>query len=398
VGGTGSGKTWYSPYWIIKRLEKPQSRLLAIGLGYEKHVQRVMVNRLAEFFDNYKIAYTFNKTAQEMTLRHNGSQIIFGSAENAMSLEGTHLEGGCWIDEAGQMPRIAWDVADRRTKLFKAPTLITTVPYFYNWLKTDIYDPWLAGDRNDVDWIHCRSLDNLIFDEKDIEEVRKRRRPEYFEIFYEGNFAKPYGLIYDDPDTKDLIVDIDKEFPNGIPVDWPMFSGHDFGINDPNAAVWGILSPNDVLFIVAEYEAPTLTMRSHIDRWNRAGLGTPDMAFGDPSGADQMLTAGELGFSVQKTNNDILAGIDLVYDRFKTNRLRIFPGCRQLIDYREQYVWKKNPRNEDELMDKPEDPQNSRHMMDALRYLVMGIFENYGSAQEGGPLVVTRRRFLDRAG
>jgi hypothetical protein len=353
-----------------------------------------MIKRCEDFLRAYKIPYAMNRSTATLTLKTNNSQVLFGSSENPMSLEGSHLEGGCWLDEAGQMGRIAFDVAERRTTLKRAPILITTVPYFTNYLKTDLYDRYLDGSRTDIDWIHCRSLDNLEFSAEMIAEIKARRRPEYFEIFYEGNFAKAYGLIYDDPPSVDLIVDPEKEFPNGIPAFWPCFSGHDFGMNDPNAALWARLDPNnDVLYIIAEYEAPSLTMRAHIDRWKQAGLEV-DAAFGDPSGADQMATADELGYPIQKANNDILAGIDLVYDRFKTGRLRVFPNCKALLDYREQYVWAKNANDEDELLDKPANPQPSRHIMDALRYLVIGLQENFMLLDERGPAVSVRRKML----
>lgn len=395
IGGTGSGKTWFAPYWIItKRLAQPNAQCLAIGLSYQRHVERVMIKRVEDFLKAWKVPYVMNRSTATLTLKNNNSQILFGSSENALSLEGSHLEGGIWIDECGQMARVAYDVAERRTNLHKAPILLTSVPYFNNWLKTDIYDPYMDGSRTDVEWIHCRSLDNLAFDPQLLEEIKARRRPEYFAIFFEGNFAKPYGLIYDDPPTVDLIVDPEREFPRGIPPHWPSFSGHDFGMNDPNAAVWARYDPNnDILYIVAEYEAPSLTMRRHIERWNNAGLEV-DAAFGDPSGADQMATADELNYPIMKANNDILAGIDLVYDRFKTGRLRIFPNCKALIDYREQYVWAKNANDEDELLDRPANPQPSRHMMDALRYLVIGLQENFMVMEERGPLVSVRRKMI----
>lgn len=395
IGGTGAGKTYYAPYWLFtKRLSKPNSQALAIGLSYQRHVVRVMIKRCEDFLRAWKIPYTMNLSTATLTVHNNNSQLLFGSAENALSLEGSHLEGGAWIDEGGQMARVAYDVAERRTNLHKAPILITTVPYFNNWLKTDIYDPYLSGARTDVEWIHCRSLDNLSFDPELVAEIKARRRPEYFEIFFEGNFARPYGLIFDDPPSADLIVDPEREFPRGIPAHWPCFSGHDFGMNDPNAAVWARLDPNnDILYVIAEYEAPSLTMRAHIQRWKQAGLEV-DAAFGDPSGADQMATADELGYPIQKANNDILAGIDLVYDRFKTGRLKVFPNCKALLDYRESYVWAKNANDEDDLLDKPANPQPARHMMDALRYLVIGLQENFMTLDERGPLVAVRRKMI----
>lgn len=393
IGGTGSGKTWMAPYIIVtKWLAPPNTRAMAIGLGYARHVERIMVHRMEEFCNNWKIPYVMNRGTATLTLKNNNSQLIFGSSENPLSLEGAHLEGGCWIDEAGQMPRLAWEVAERRTNLHKAPLLLTSVPYYLNWLKKEIYDPYLVGERTDVEWISCKSLDNLEYDPEIVAQIKARRRPEYFAIFFEGEFSKPFGLIYDDPPSEDIIVDPEVEFPNGIPPYWPSFSGHDFGINDPNAAVWGRLDPNrDILYIVAEYEAPSLTMRAHVTRWQQAGLEV-DAAFGDPSGADQMMTAEEHGYPIAKANNDILAGIDLVYDRFKTGRLRVFPNCKALVDYRESYVWAKSSSDEDELLDRPAKPQAARHMMDALRYMVFGIHENYMIMNERTPVAIAHRR------
>jgi hypothetical protein len=352
-----------------------------------------MVYRMEEFLNGWGIAFHTNKATHTLTLRHNGAQIIFGSAESPLSLEGTHLEGGCWIDEAGQMPRIAWDVAERRTGLFRSPILITTVPYFHNWLKADVYDPYIKGERTDVEWINCATKDNILYSEETIEQARRSKRPEYFEIYYLGNFARPYGLVFPDPTIESVIVDVEREFPGGIPAHWPCISGHDFGINDPNAAVWGRLDPvNDILYVVAEYEAPSLTMRTHVSRWTQAGLDLVDYSYGDPSGADQMEQMREMGWKIEKANNDILMGIDIMDDRFRTGRLRIFPGCKTLLDYKQQFTWAKNPKNEDELLDKPADPQPAIHMMDALRYLCTGIFENPVWENKIGPIVIAKRR------
>jgi hypothetical protein len=361
--------------------------MLAIGMGYQRHVERVMVYELERVLKEHGIAYDYNKSTASIKL-FNGSEIIFGSADNPTSLEGPHVDGGCWIDEAGYMPRLAWDVATRRTDFHQAPILVTSVPYFLNWLKTDLYDHWIGACdcaakgvecyRDQIDWIPCRSYDNLEYSDTVLKRIKATRRPEYYDIYIEGKFARPFGLIYGDPDNSDIVVDPSTTFPHGIPNDWPCYSGHDFGINDPNAALWARLAPDGTLFIVAEYQAPQLTMARHVERWKKAGLDAVDGAWGDPSGADQMMTAAENGYNIEKANNDILYGIDLVDERFRSGKLKVFAGCRTVLDMRATYVWKKNPKNEDELIDQPEDPQPARHIMDALRYLVVGIFENTG--------------------
>lgn len=382
--------------------------MLAIGMGYQIHVERVMIASLEDCFKKFNVRYEMNHSTKIMTL-FNESQILFGSSENPTTLEGPHVDGGAWMDEAGYMQRAAWDVVKRRTDYWQAPILITTIPYFPGWLKTDVYahaagicDCVKKGIKclaADIEWIPCKSSDNLAYSRDVLEQNKANRRPEYYAIYHEGLFAQPVGLIYGDPPNEDVLFDPEEMFPNGIPADWPCYSGHDFGISNPNAAVWGRLAPDDTLYIMAEYQAPEMTMKQHIERWRQAGLDYVDESFADPAGADQMLTAQQEGWQMTGANNDILFGIDLVWDRFKTGKLRIARECQALIDYRAQYVWKKNPHNEDETFDTPQKPQPAEHMMDALRYLITGIFEmQYGAMEEQRTEISVRsKRFLGRS-
>lgn len=384
VGGTGSGKTWFAPIWLHKKLtENPGWRCLCIGMGYEHHVANVMMHECMKHLT--RIGEKFEVNRKSGTIRMtNGSQLLFGSAENPESLEGVHLECA-WIDEAGMMPRLAWDVAQRRTGRVDGPILITTVPYFEGWLKKEVYDAWVKGDP-DIDWIPCKSKDNPTYSLKEIERMRRNMRPEKFEIFYEGKWARASGLIFPDPRDEELLVE-----PFDIPDEWPQFAGHDWGMNAPTTGMWGRLSPDDVLYLVAEYEENEMSVDQHIDNWTHMGLLQTDEAWGDPANPEQWLRAGELGYAVTKGNNAVLGGIDAVYSRLVTGRLKVFKGLKQWIDHRATYRWATAPHDEEVLLDKPLKPQPAEHLMDATRYLCMGLEESAVN-RVSEPLASTRRR------
>lgn len=396
VGGTGGGKTWYAPIWVTKNLMEPDMshfrwgvRGLGIGTGYQKHVDRVMVHELKRFFNEQGITYDFNQ-GKAVFFLPNDVQFMMGSSENANSLEGPHLDGCVWMDEAGLMPLLAWEVAQRRTAQKSTPILITSVPYYPNWLKTHVYDKWLAGETW-VRWIQIRSTDNKSYPSEAIERLRSQWRPDKVERYLEGNFAKPFGLIYDVPSS--LIVDYETEFAQfggEVPEEWPCFAGHDWGLTAPTTGVWIRLSPEDVAYVVAEYEVPELTMAQHVAVWKGLGLDLVDYAWGDPAAPEQWLNASDLGYPVVQGENNVLYGIDLVYDRLKTGRLKVMRGCKTIVDHLSTYVWAPDPKNEDELLEKPKKPQPAEHMMDALRYLVAGLVE-YGVAPAAPELSVVSR-------
>lgn len=374
-----------APLWCWKHLIdeakgtlKWGARGMALGTGYQRHVQRVMVYELMQFFHEIGCNAELNKGEGTITLP-NEAQILLGSSENPNSLEGPHLDGFCWIDEAGMMALLAWEVALRRTNTHATPILITTVPYFENWLKSHVFDRWEAGDQG-IEWVKCRTQDNLKYDRDSIERARATMRPEKFAAFYEGDWSRAFGLIYPRPDDRDLIVE-----PFDMPPDWPCLSGHDWGVNDPTIGLWARLDEeHDVLYVVAEYELGGETIDEHVRRWGEMGLaqGT-DLAFGDPEGKELMLRANTLGYPVRAARlpgsaksaidprSTVRAGIDLVYERLTGGRLKVLRGVEHLIDYRKRYVWDQDRTDEEKLLDRPKHNMAS-HMFDALRYLCAG--------------------------
>jgi len=380
-GGTGAGKTFYAPKWVYKQMAKPEAFGMAIGTAYKRHVANLMVPTLTKFLDSIECQWRYVEDKGLLTLPYFGSKMIFGSADNPNNLEGPHVDFG-WMDEAGLMSRLAWDVLRRRTGACSGQILITTIPYFRGWLMTDCYEPWVNGtDEGLVEWIKCSSSDNPEYSREEIEYQRKHMRPDKFAIYYLGEWAKPAGLVFPTDITEPALVDLAKEFAwndceccrGSIPHEWPAYAGHDWGFNAPTTGVWGRLSPDDVLYIVADYQLAGLTIEEHVDEWKMAGLNEVDGAFGDPASPEQWLRAANCGYPIEKADNSISSGIDAITDRLKSGRLKVSRECQNVIDCFDSYVWAESKDNDQEFLDKPAKPQPAEHVMDGLRYLVVSV-------------------------
>ena len=387
VGGTGSGKTFLGARWVYSKLvAKPETRILGVGISYDKHISRVMVRELTHLCKDLNVKCTYNKKTHELTLPHNESQVLFGSAEDPLSLEGPHIDGA-WMDEAGMMPLKAWEVTQRRTGYNNAPILITTIPYFEGWLKSQVFDAWERGDKS-ITWIATKTMDNVHYSVEEIDRLRRTWRADKFERYVLGNWARPAGLIWPEPADKDLIVE-----PFDIPEHWPCFSAHDFGHNDPTTGVWGRLSDDDVLYLVADYEENGMTIDAHVRAWRARGLDVVDDCWGDPAAPEVWERATDIGYPVRGANNNIDAGIDAVYERMVTGRLKVFRGCKTWLDHRNTYRWATSKNDDETFLDKPAKPQPAGHIADATRYLCMGINE-YAQGAQVMPVMTSRRKGL----
>jgi len=114
-----------------------------------------------------------------------GGRVIMGSADNPLSLEGAHVRAA-WLDEAGQMDALVWDVVRRRTAFYQGRILITTTPYFWNWIKTEVYDKAVSGEDPDIELVTFDSKTNPYFPVEEFERLRATMPDWKFKMFYEA--------------------------------------------------------------------------------------------------------------------------------------------------------------------------------------------------------------------
>lgn len=155
--------------------------------------------------------------------------------------------------------------------------------------------------------------------------------------------------------------------PFEIPKYWYRGAGIDFGWTNPTAAVWGARDPDgDTIYLYSEHylaEQPPLV---HAEAIKGRGLDIP--IFGDPSGQSQNIKDGDNlfeeygrhGVLISRADNAVESGINKVFERLLSGRLKVFSTLTFWIREFELYH-----RDEQGKIFKKRD-----HLMDGTRYLI----------------------------
>jgi len=140
--------------------------------------------------------------------------------------------------------------------------------------------------------------------------------------------------------------------------------GVDFGYTNP-AAILKIGVDNDNNFWVLDEWYKTKQSTEEII--NVVNIFGPNKVFADPAEPDRLDLMMNAGVNVMEVSKDIVAGIDVVREHFKQNRIRINKGCKHFIWELETYKYpeKKPDKNAPEVPVKEAD-----HLMDSLRYAI----------------------------
>lgn len=186
------------------------------------------------------------------------------------------------------------------------------------------------------------------------------------------------GAVY--PEYMDNIVD-----PFPIPSNWIRIFGFDKGWSDATCLACGAIDPDSgICYIYDEYYETQKAITYHARRIKEMTDGVP-MYKGiqaDPSVRNRNDRDGVSyqqyfyqvsGIWLEEGNNVIMDGIDRVKDFMYMGKLKFFTSCVNMKEEAGNYLWKVNKDGIQE--DTPIDRNN--HLMDALRYLCMGLPLNF---------------------
>lgn len=381
LAGTQSGKTSFGPLWLFNeiRLRGPGDYLVVapsfplLELKLRPEFMRLFDKqlRLGEYTGSPTKKFTFSEAGSRKVFGavhdpDKPTHVYFGHAQDPDSLESATAKAA-WLDEAGQrkFKKGSHEAIMRRLAIHRGRVLYTTTPYYVGWLKKQLHD---KADGVNIELINFRSVDNPAFSQAEYEEQRAALPPWKFEMFYDGVFTRPAGLIYDVFKWEDHTCD-----PFPIPDEWPRVFGLDFGAvntccikfaEDPDTGIW---------YAYQEYLAGSRTAKEHaaillanepVDKVRGVGG-----AGSEQNWRDEFTAA---GLSVSKPEvSDVEVGIDRAYALLKTHRLKFFRDLAGLVGSDElegeldsySRVLDEAGEPTDQIEDK-----NRYHRLDAVRY------------------------------
>lgn len=197
-------------------------------------------------------------------------------------------------------------------------------------------------------------------DEKTKREIEENTPPHLRGARMRGEPSLGAGAIYP-IDPKDVRCD-----PFVIPEWWRRGYGFDPGWNR-TAAVWGAHDPdNDILYLIGEHYRGQAEPSVHADAIKARGAWQPgfaDYAGRSIEGERVIERYQRLGLKLVNADKSVEAGILEVYQRLSSGRMKVFSTLTNWFDEYRIYH-----RDEKGKIVKLND-----HLMDASRYLAMGI-------------------------
>jgi len=368
IGGTGCGKTFLLPiallFKAISYYEKEGKLMEIIVLApTHKMLLRNPLKYIEKTFTEYSIDYTLNKS--EMTIRFTFGIIYLISAESYDSMQGVHTQL-IIMDEAGLMGRPVLDTALQRLAFHGGQLLILSTPYGSNhWLKTEVYDAWLNEEPN-IFVVNPRSYDNPFYPLDEIERAKKMLPDWKFRMFFEAEFTRPAGLIFEE---------VTYIPPFQLPVGMIYFRGLDFGFNNPNAVVQLALDPNnnETIYLIGEWKKA----RTNIDDLDVVLKQGKGPIYADPAGKDALETLRMRGHPIHEAKKNVLAGISMLDALLRRKKLLVFNNLPMIRDELSSYAWQVDKY--ERLTDRP--TKDNDHLIDALRYATFTYEGGYLAAK-----------------
>lgn len=386
LAGSGGGKSSFGPPWMYREMQRRgPGNYLFVAPTYPLMSKEALPAYMRMFRERLQLG-EYNGKDSVFAFSSDGAKRTFGldngTPTRLFFVHATDPEGlesvvakAAHLDEAGQAKFKAgsWEAIGRRLAVNQGRILITTTPYCIGWLHQRVFIPWEKAKRQHPE-IHVEQFDstqNPAFPKEEFERARLALPGWKFRMFYQGQFEKPAGQIYDCFDQA-LHVHSAKFIP---PKDWPRFLGLDFGAIN-TAGVFLAQDPGGKFWAYKEYKAGSRTAAEHVKAM-LAGEPSVPMAVGgaksEQNWRDEFAAAGL--YVKEPPVSEVEVGIDRVYSLFRSNRLSIGDDLVGLLD--EVGSYSREVDDSGSPTEKIADKETYHHC-DALRYVSSFVVQYAG--------------------
>ena len=299
----------------------------------------------------------------------NGSRIFLKGVDNEDSLVGVGLDFIVPDEYAQYKPHVWPKILRPMLSDTEGGALFIGTPRG----KNAFFELFMKGQRHERGWESWQFPTRLnpFIPEREIDEAKKTLPERYFRQEYEASFEDYVGLVYPEFNFTHIVD------PFYIPKLYPRFGAIDPAISGTTGVLKSAIDEDGCLIIYEEYYETNKRVSEVAEaikeddvRW-----------YIDPaSSATNIQKDGKLysvydeysdnGIHATTAENDVEAGINRVGEFFKTNKIKIFSTCRNLIYELERYHWSEE-RETSSGMTKPRPFKKDDHLADPLRYLAM---------------------------
>lgn len=400
ISGAQAGKTIFGPPWLYREIQRHgEGDYLAVTSNYDLFRLK-MLPVMREYFEDLlgigkywagagmiEIASPTHGFLAKNQSDRMWARIILRSAVAQGGLESATAKAA-WIDECGMasFKYEAWEAVQRRLTLNQGRVLGTTTPYNLGWLKTEIYDRFVEGDTG-IDVISFPSIWNPMFPKEEYERARLTMPDWRFKMFYNGEFARPAGMIYECFDTATMTYDprqlIIPEGQGSLLEKGKVCVGLDFG-GANTALLWLWLQPSTGIWHV--FDESISGNKSTQD--HAAGVKTQAKKYakveyygGAFSETQYRMDWNKACVTVQRPfTDDVEIGISSVIELFKDGKLKISRDCKVVLNELGTYSRKLDEYNQpiNVIQNK-----EAYHLLDCLRYA--GVTINGGGSWSIAP-------------
>lgn len=370
IAGRRFGKSYLMIHEAVRAAQTRQrANILIVGPSL-KQTKQIFWRELKNAIPKDKVEYS-NETSLEIIIKHWGSMIKLGGADNGDGLRGMAIDM-VLLDEIADQPAHIWfevlrpALADRRGDMLACGT-----PKGLNW----VYDLFTYAEANEPTWsAHSyTTLQGGNVDDDEVAAARETLSEHQFRQEFEAAFSNPSSRVYSSFDRK---INVSKD---AVDLGGTVYAGIDFNIN-PMSAIFLCEAEDGLLLAFDEIEifgGNTAMLVTEIDkRFKDREL----IAYPDPSGRQRKTSAGG------NTDFTILGGAgysviapsrtEPVRDRINCTqavlrnadgvpRLLINPRCKGLIRGLEGLSFDDNG--------KPDKKSGMDHLCDAIGYALMQL-------------------------